>query len=224
MLVPCYYSLQCRLAGRPPSCTLCSEVGGGAIAARLTMCTGTGKVWAKVSRSAEYRAQLPPAMLHPILSGKAIPRRRPSERPMRWAPRLFLGSDALSLALGTRFCMAAPEFAAWPPNMVATSWPPTQRPPARSQNFSRNFFSYFTRCLYHMYQAHSGRLFANEFTNLENGLHPLPPFPQRPTPTTRKRGVRPQGVLVRGRRQRHWISHGQHRVASLSTPWGPGNA
>ena len=116
------------------------------------------------------------------------------------------------------------EFAAWPPNMVATSWPPTQRPPARSQNFSRNFFSYFTRCLYHMYQAHSGRLFANEFTNLENGLHPLPPFPQRPTPTTRKRGVRPQGVLVRGRRQRHWISHGQHRVASLSTPWGPGNA
>jgi len=74
VLVPCYYSLQCRLAGRPPSCTLCSEVGGGAIAARLTMCTGTGKVWAKVSRSAEYRAQLPPAMLHPILSGKAIPR------------------------------------------------------------------------------------------------------------------------------------------------------
>jgi hypothetical protein len=61
VLVPCYYSLQCRLAGRPPSCMLCSEVGGGAIAARLTMCTGTGKVWAKVSRSAEYRAQLPPA-------------------------------------------------------------------------------------------------------------------------------------------------------------------
>ena len=184
VLVPCYYSLQCRLAGRPPSCTLCSEVGGGAIAARLTISTGTGG--------------------HHACSWGPMP------CPLRWAPG---------------FAWQRPtEFAAWPPNMVATSWPPTQRPPARSQNFSRNFFSYFTRCLYHMYQAHSGRLFANEFTNLENGLHPLPPFPQRPTPTTQERGVRPQGVLVRGRRQRHWISHGQHRVASLSTPWGPGNA
>ena len=185
VLVPCYYSLQCRLAGRPPSCTLCSEVGGGAIAARLTMCTGTGKVWAKVSRSAEYRAQLPPAMLHPILSGK---------------------------------------FAALSGSNVATSWPPAQRPPARSQKPTRNFFSYFTRCLYHMCQAHSGSLFGNDFRTLENGLHPLPPRPQRPTPTTQERGVRRQGVLVRGRRQRHWISHGQHRVARLSTPWGPGNA
>ena len=67
VLVPCYYSLQCRLAGRPPSCTLCSEVGGGAIAARLTMCTGTGKVWANRRRTVRWApgfAWQPPNLQH----------------------------------------------------------------------------------------------------------------------------------------------------------------